>query len=86
MPELKRPRAAMPAAVDRALRQRGAVTAFKQRPAYQRNDYLRWIAQAKQPETQRKRLAQMLDELKAGGVYMKMKHAASAKKAAKRGR
>lgn len=36
--------------------------------------------QAKQQVTQQKRLAQMLEELEKGGVYMKMPHAPSAKK------
>ena len=36
-------------------------------------DYLGWIARAKLPATREKRLAQMLDELKDGGVYMNMK-------------
>ena len=32
-----------------------------------------WINAAKQDATRQKRLAQMLDELDSGGVYMKMK-------------
>jgi len=44
------------------------------------NDYIWWINQAKRQETKKKRLSQMLDELKIGGVYMNMKHSASAKK------
>ena len=42
-------------------------------PAFQRNDYLGWIARAKRPETRAKRLAQMLDELRDGTTYMKMR-------------
>ena len=53
--------------------------AYKERPAYQQNDYVGWIGRAKLQETQEKRLRQMLKELKAGGVYMKMKHPASRK-------
>ena len=45
---------------------------YDQRPWYQRNDYLGWICRAKREETQQKRLAQMLDELKRGDRYMKM--------------
>ena len=56
------------------------MTDYRARPAYQQNDYLGWIEQAKLPATKAKRLAQMLDELEAGGVYMKMKHPASTKK------
>lgn len=52
---------------------------YQDRPFYQRNDYLSWIERAKKPETRRKRLLQMLDELKQGGVYMGMDHPASAK-------
>ena len=49
------------------------------RPAYQQNDYLGWISRAAREETRIKRINQMLDELRAGGVYMKMKHPASNK-------
>lgn len=77
---LKRPRLPMPAFVREALEQRGLMKAYRERPAYQQNDYLGWIAGAKRPETQQKRLAQMLDELEKGGVYMNMKHPPSAKR------
>ncbi|WP_367179865.1 YdeI/OmpD-associated family protein [uncultured Tateyamaria sp.] len=43
-----------------------------QRPWHQRNDYLGWICRAKREETKSKRLNQMLEELRAGDVYMKM--------------
>ncbi len=46
---------------------------YQERPAYQRNDYLGWIAAAEREETRQQRLAQMLDELAAGGVYMGMR-------------
>lgn len=52
---------------------------YLERPAYQQNDYIGWINQAKQDATKQKRLNQMLDELKQGGVYMKMSHPASVK-------
>ncbi len=42
------------------------------RPPYQRNDYLGWIARAKRPDTRAKRIAQMLDELAKGTSYMNM--------------
>ena len=77
---LKRPKHAMPDFVERALDARGLMNAYKSRPAYQQNDYIGWINQAKRSETKEKRLSQMLDELEAGGVYMKMKHPASEKK------
>ena len=53
---------------------------YLERPAYQQNDYIGWINQAKQKATKQKRLNQMLAELKQGGVYMKMAHPASAKR------
>lgn len=76
---LKRPKNPMPAFVREALERRGLMEAYRERPAYQQNDYLGWIARAKRPETQKKRLTRMLDELEKGGVYMNMKHAPSAK-------
>ncbi len=69
---LQRERQPMPADVARLLRSRGLLRAYRQRPAYQQNDYLMWLANAKRPETREKRLAQMLDELERGGVYMNM--------------
>ena len=68
----------MPAFVRRALAARRLTRVYNARPAYQRNDYLGWIARAKRPETRHKRLDQMLDELKRGGVYMNMPHKPSA--------
>lgn len=55
-----------------ALVERGLTTACEARPDYRRNDYLGWIRRAKRPDTRRKRLDQMLDELQRGGVYMNM--------------
>lgn len=63
----------MPAPIRTALNERGVMDAYTQRPSYQRNDYIGWITRAKLPSTRDKRLAQMLDELERGGVYMKMK-------------
>ncbi len=62
----------MPENVRSALRERGLTAAYDARPAYQRNDYLGWIARAKRDDTKAKRLNQMLDELERGGVYMDM--------------
>jgi uncharacterized protein YdeI (YjbR/CyaY-like superfamily) len=70
---IKRKRQAMPANVRTALQKRKLTAKYRQRPAYQQNDYLGWIARAKLPETRKRRLNQMLDELEQGGVYMKMK-------------
>jgi hypothetical protein len=55
-----------------ALISRKLTEAYQARPPYQRNDYIGWIMRAKLPATKDKRLAQMLDELERGGVYMKM--------------
>jgi len=75
---LKRPLQPMPDDVRLALEQRGLAVAYEARPAYQRNDYLGWIALAKRPDTRAKRIEQMLDELARGGVYMNMPHRPSA--------
>lgn len=74
---LKREKQPMPEFVRRALADRGLVEAYDQRPPYQRNDYLLWINSAKRQETKERRLRQMLNELEAGGVYMKMNHPGS---------
>jgi uncharacterized protein YdeI (YjbR/CyaY-like superfamily) len=79
----KRPRRALPSSVKVAMQKRGLLGAYNKRPAYQRNDYLGWIDAAHRDETKAKRQEQMLRELEKGGVYMGMKHAASAKKKAK---
>ena len=75
----RRPVQPMPKAVLDALEARGVRGDYEARPFYQRNDYLAWIARAKREETRERRLAQMLDELERGGVYMKMAHAPSRK-------
>jgi uncharacterized protein YdeI (YjbR/CyaY-like superfamily) len=68
-----RKREEMPGFVRQALEERGLSAAYAARPAYQRNDYLLWINKVKGEDTKRRHLAQMLDELEAGGVYMKIK-------------
>lgn len=62
----------MPAFVRDVLTEAELIDIYKLRPAYQQNDYLSWIRRAKRPETKQRRLAQMLDELRAGDVYMNM--------------
>ena len=62
----------MPEPVRTALEQRGLMSAYRKRPAYQQNDYIGWINRAKREATQQKRLNQMLDELESGDKYMKM--------------
>jgi len=71
---LSRPIQPMPTFVWDALVERDLVAAYRSRPPYQQNDYLSWINRAKRPETREKRLAQMLDELERGDLYMKMKY------------
>jgi uncharacterized protein YdeI (YjbR/CyaY-like superfamily) len=68
-----RKREDMPDFVSSALEESGLRARYDARPAYQRNDYLLWINKVKREETKRKHLAQMLDELRSGGVYMGMK-------------
>ena len=70
---LTRKRQPMPDFVRDAIRKRKLSEKYKGRPAYQRNDYLMWIGETKRDATRQKRLAQMLDELESGGVYMRMK-------------
>ena len=69
----------MPADIRSELLARGLMDDYTARPPYQQNDYLGWIAGAKQDATRRKRIDQMLDELEHGGVYMKMEHPPSSK-------
>ncbi len=69
---MKRPANPMPDDVLGALQESGLLERYNARPWYQRNDYLGWIGRAKREETRAKRLKQMLDELEAGDVYMKM--------------
>lgn len=64
----------MPEDIAELLATRRLRGAYDDRPAYQRNDYLGWINQAKRPDTRNRRISQMLRELEAGGVYMGMRH------------
>jgi len=69
---LMRPQHPMPPDVEQALADAGLTDEYAARPTYQRNDYIAWIDRAVRPGTREKRIAQMLDELRAGDVYMKM--------------
>lgn len=69
----------MPDEIRLALEAAGVMEDYLARPFYQRNDWLGWIARAKRPETQQRRLQQMLEELDRGGVYMGMVHRPSRK-------
>ncbi len=69
---LRRPVQPMPSFVCQALEANELFDAYRERPPYQQNDYLGWINRAKRDHTKERRLAQMLDELKRGDVYMNM--------------
>jgi uncharacterized protein YdeI (YjbR/CyaY-like superfamily) len=69
----------MPADVKLALEENAVRADYDHRPPYQRNDYVAWIDRAVRADVRAKRLAQMIDELKKGGVYMRMDHPASKK-------
>ncbi len=77
--KLKRPSQAMPGFVKQALKKRELLEAYKKRPAYQQNDYLIWISDAKMQDVKMQRLEQMLDELDKGGIYMNMEYLAPEK-------
>jgi uncharacterized protein YdeI (YjbR/CyaY-like superfamily) len=72
MDRLQRAAQPMPEDIARLLSERGLRQAYDARPPYQRNDYLGWIGRAAQAWTRQKRIDQMLAELEAGDVYMKM--------------
>jgi uncharacterized protein YdeI (YjbR/CyaY-like superfamily) len=76
----RRPLHHMPDDVAKALRSGKVRGDYDARPHYQRNDYIGWINQAKSDATRRKRVDQMVSELKSGGVYMGMKHKPSTKR------
>lgn len=70
---LTRTRHKMPDHMRAALNERKLMDAYHERPDYQQNDYIGWIIRAKRDATKEKRLAQMLDELEGGKLYMNMK-------------
>jgi Bacteriocin-protection, YdeI or OmpD-Associated len=59
----------MPGNVRSALAKADLTDAFRARPDYQQNGYLKWIAGAAGPTAKQQRLDQMVDELKKGGLY-----------------
>jgi len=85
---LTRTRNQMPNYIREALNERRVMDAYRERPDYQQNDYIGWITRAKREETKQKRLAQMLDELEGGRLYMNMSwtksHTLRNKRSAKR--
>jgi uncharacterized protein YdeI (YjbR/CyaY-like superfamily) len=71
-PELKRPLNRMPAWIRQALVDAKLMDKYRERPPYQRNDYLGWIIRPKLESTRQRHLEQMLRELESGDVYMNM--------------
>ena len=59
----------MPGNVRGALAKRNLTDAFRDRPTYQQNDYLKWIASANGVAAKQQRLDQLLDELQDGGKF-----------------
>jgi uncharacterized protein YdeI (YjbR/CyaY-like superfamily) len=62
----------MPEAVRLALVKHKLIDAYQDRPPYQQNDYVGWIARGKKEDTRQRRLDQMIEELKRGDRYMNM--------------
>ena len=71
---LKRMIQPMPPEIEERLIAENLNDDFKQRPAYQQNDYLAWIGRARRLETRQRRLEQMIAELRDGHLYMGMKY------------
>jgi hypothetical protein len=68
--DLKQATQQMPGFVKTALAKEKLMDAYRARPDYQQAEYLGSINRAKGPEAKQKRLAQMIEELKKGDVYM----------------
>ena len=69
---LKRDIHEMPEDVKSLLEKENLMDAYLSRPPYQRNDYIGWIQRAKLSATREKRIKQMIAELRAGDIYMRM--------------
>jgi uncharacterized protein YdeI (YjbR/CyaY-like superfamily) len=74
-PPLRRDINPMPKNIRALLIKHNLLKLYNSRPPYQRNDYLGWISGAKVETTREKRINQMLEELKEGDRYMKMRWA-----------
>ena len=64
----------LPGTIKNILLAEDVLEAYENRPFYQRNDYIHWITDAKREETRNKRIRQMLEELRAGNIYMNMEY------------
>ena len=62
----------MPEYIREALNERKLMDAYREQPDYQQNDYIGWIIRVKLEVTKQKRLAQMLEELEGGKLYMNL--------------
>ncbi|MCA9675725.1 MAG: YdeI/OmpD-associated family protein [Kofleriaceae bacterium] len=60
----------MPGFVRTALAKHKLIGAFRARPEYQRDGYMTWLDGARLPAQRLQRLAQFLDEIGKGDVYM----------------
>jgi uncharacterized protein YdeI (YjbR/CyaY-like superfamily) len=69
---LQRPVQPMPPEEAEAIQVSELRIAYDARAPYQRNDDLSWINRAKRADTKQKRLDQIIQELAAGDVYMRM--------------
>lgn len=67
-------RGSIPKHIKRALKKKGMMKKYLERPISQQKDYIGWIDEAGKEKEQEKRINQMLDELKVGGVSTKAKH------------
>lgn len=68
--KLKRPKPSIPGFVKQSLKKRGLLEKYKKRPDYQQSGYLDWINEVQIREIKLQRLAQMLEELEQGGIYL----------------
>lgn len=64
----------LPGTIKNILLAEDVLEAYENRPFYQRNDYIHWITDAKREETKNKRIRQMIEELRAGNIYMNMEY------------
>lgn len=59
----------MPGNVKGALAKAKLLETFQERPKFQQDDYLKWIALAAGPQQKQQRLDQLVDELTKGNVF-----------------
>lgn len=62
----------MPSFILDALKEKGLMQDYANRPPYQQKNYIGWVMRAKREGTRQKRLTRMLDELEHGNKYMKL--------------